>query len=54
MAKVKVTESVSELVTRSPIELFWTAKKNKQAKAVTKKVSLTFRFSSPAERATHA
>ena len=28
MAKVKVTDSVSELVTRSPIELFWTAKKN--------------------------
>ena len=24
----KVTESVTELVTRSPIELFWTAKKN--------------------------
>ena len=29
MAKVKVTESVSELVTRSPIELFWTAKERK-------------------------
>ena len=27
MAKVKVSESVSQLVTRSPIELLWTAKK---------------------------
>ena len=26
MAKVKVTQSVSQSVTRSPIELFWTAK----------------------------
>ena len=26
MAKVKVTDSVSQWVTRSPIELFWTAK----------------------------
>ena len=26
MAKVKVTQLASELVTRSPIELFWTAK----------------------------
>ena len=27
MSKVKVSESVSESVTRSPIELLWTAKK---------------------------
>ena len=26
MAKVKVSQSVSQLVTRSPIELLWTAK----------------------------
>ena len=27
MSKVKVSDSVTESVTRSPIELFWTAKK---------------------------
>ena len=27
MSKSKVTESVTESVTRSPIEIFWTAKK---------------------------
>ena len=27
MSKVKVSESVSQSVTRSPIELLWTAKK---------------------------
>ena len=29
MSKVKVSESVSQSVTRSPIELFWTAKNDK-------------------------
>ena len=31
-SKSTVSESVSELVTRSPIELFWTAKKQKREK----------------------
>ena len=32
MSKSKVTESVSESVTWSPIELFWTAKKKMEKK----------------------
>ena len=40
MSKVKVSESVSQWVTRSPIELFWTAK-NKAVKKLFRKYLAT-------------
>ena len=48
MAKVKVSESVTESVTRSPIELFWTA--NKKTKNLVP-VSLFQKYSAFARQA---